>query len=277
MEILNGPTFKVHASDYLEKTMRVAVLDDYLKVAESLADWSSLKADVKFFDQFIQPDQLAKTLADFDVVVAMRERSAFPAAVIQAMPKLKLLVTTGLRNNSIDLEACRQKGVVVCGSPGDPKSTGATAELAWALMLALFKKIPQESVNMTNGLWQTSMPPTVEGKRLGLVGAGQLGKKVAKVGQAFGMEVVAWSPNLTEERAAEAGVKLVESVELFSHLANIGDTRSLIIHPASTTHSQLSEGELIEAGAGPDVVRVSVGIEHIDDIIADIAQALDKI
>jgi phosphoglycerate dehydrogenase-like enzyme len=216
MEILSGPTFKVHASDYLEKTMRVAVLDDYLKVAESLADWSSLKADVKFFDQFIQPDQLAKTLADFDVVVAMRERSAFPAAVIQAMPKLKLLVTTGLRNNSIDLEACRQKGVVVCGSPGDPKSTGATAELAWALMLALFKKIPQESVNMTNGLWQTSMPPTVEGKRLGLVGAGQLGKKVAKVGQAFGMEVVAWSPNLTEERAAEAGVKLVTKQELFS-------------------------------------------------------------
>jgi phosphoglycerate dehydrogenase-like enzyme len=207
---------KVCKSDYLEMTMRIAVLDDYLKVAQGLANWSSLGADVKFFHEFIQPDQLAKTLADFEVVVAMRERSAFPAAVIQSMPKLKLLVTTGLRNNSIDLDACRQKGVVVCGSPGDPKSTGATAELAWALMLALFKKIPQESANMTNGLWQTSMPPTIEGKRLGLVGAGQLGKKVAKVGQAFGMEVVAWSPNLTEERAAEAGVKLVTKQELFS-------------------------------------------------------------
>ena len=196
--------------------MRIAVLDDYLKVAQGLADWSSLNADVKFFHEFIQPDQLAKTLADFEVVVAMRERSAFPLAVIQAMPKIKLLVTTGMRNNSIDLEACRQKGVVVCGSPGDPNSTGATAELAWALLLALFKKIPQESANMTNGLWQTSMPPTIQGKRLGLLGAGQLGKKVAKFGHAFGMEVVAWSPNLTEERAAEAGVKLVTKQELFS-------------------------------------------------------------
>ena len=189
--------------------MRIAVLDDYLKVAQGLADWSSLKADVKFFDEFIQPDQLAKTLADFEVVVAMRERSAFPAAVIQAMPKLKLLVTTGLRNNSIDLDACRQKGVVVCGSPGDPKSTGATAELAWALMLALFKKIPQESANMTNGLWQTSMPPTIEGKRLGLVGAGQLGKKVAKVGQAFGMEVDVYDPHANaDEVAAAYGIQL---------------------------------------------------------------------
>ena len=196
--------------------MRIAVLDDYLKVAQGLADWSSLNADVKFFHEFIQPDQLAKTLADFEVVVAMRERSAFPLAVIQAMPKIKLLVTTGMRNNSIDLEACRQKGVVVCGSPGDPNSTGATAELAWALLLALFKKIPQESANMTNGLWQTSMPPTIQGKRLGLLGAGQLGKKVAKFGHAFGMEVVAWSPNLTEERAAEAGVKLVTKQELLS-------------------------------------------------------------
>lgn len=196
--------------------MRIAVLDDYLKVAQGLADWSSLNADVKFFHEFIQPDHLAKTLADFQVVVAMRERSAFPVAVVQAMPKLKLLVTTGMRNNSIDLEACRQKGVVVCGTPGDPNSTGATAELAWALLLALFKKIPQESANMTKGLWQTSMPPTIQGKRLGLVGAGKLGGKVAKFGQAFGMEVVAWSPNLTEERAAEAGVKLVTKQELFS-------------------------------------------------------------
>ena len=196
--------------------MRIAVLDDYLKVAQGLADWSSLNADIKFFHEFIRPDQLAKCLAGFEVVVAMRERSAFPVAVIQAMPKLKLLVTTGMRNNSIDLEACRQRGVVVCGSPGDPNSTGATAELAWALLLALFKKIPQESANMTNGLWQTSMPPTIQGKRLGLLGAGQLGKKVAKFGHAFGMEVVAWSPNLTEERAAEAGVKLVTKQELFS-------------------------------------------------------------
>lgn len=196
--------------------MRIAVLDDYLKVAPELADWQSLNADVSFFSEFIAPDTSAEVLAPFDVIVAMRERSAFPASLIQALPNLRLLVTTGMRNNSIDLEACREKGVVVCGAPGDPKSTGATAELAWALLLALFKKIPQESENMKQGLWQTSMPPTLEGKRLGLLGAGHLGQRVARVGQAFGMEVVAWSPNLTEERAAQAGVKLVTKYELFT-------------------------------------------------------------
>lgn len=195
--------------------MRIAVLDDYLSVAKGLAHWDSLKAEVTFFNAFIEPESLAATLASFDVIVAMRERSAFPASVIEALPNLKLLVTTGLRNNSIDLDACRKCGVVVSGSPGDPLSTGATAELSWALLLALFKQIPKEDRNMRQGLWQTSMPPTIQGKRLGLLGVGNLGGKVGRVGQAFGMEVVAWSPNLTEARAAEAGVKLVTKEELF--------------------------------------------------------------
>jgi phosphoglycerate dehydrogenase-like enzyme len=215
--------------------MRIAVLDDYLKVAKGMANWDSLKAEVTFFNEFIQPDKLAATLASFDVVVAMRERSAFPASVIQAMPNLKLLVTTGLRNNSIDLEACRQAGVVVSGSPGDPMSTGATAELSWSLLLALFKKIPQEDANMREGLWQTSMPPTIKGKRLGLLGVGNLGQQVGRVGTAFGMEVVAWSPNLNAERAAEAGVKLVSKEELFKtsdaisiHLVLSDRTRQIV-------------------------------------------------
>lgn len=195
--------------------MRVAVLDDYLSVAKGLADWDSLKAEVTFFNAFIQPEKMATTLAPFEVVVAMRERSAFPAELIEALPNLKLLVTTGLRNNSIDLDACRKRGVVVSGSPGDPLSTGATAELSWALLLALFKQIPKEDANMRNGLWQTSMPPTLQGKRLGLLGVGNLGGKVGRVGKAFGMDVVAWSPNLTEARAAEAGVTLVSKEELF--------------------------------------------------------------
>ena len=196
--------------------MRIAVLDDYLKVAAGMADWKSLDADVTFFPDYIDPARSAEVLADFDVICAMRERSAFPASLIQALPKLRLLVTTGMRNSSIDFDACRQKGVMVCGAPGDPKSTGATAELTWSLLLALFKRIPQESQNMKQGLWQTAMPPTLEGKRLGLLGAGHLGQRVARVAHAFGMEVVAWSPNLTEERAAEAGVKLVTKQELFS-------------------------------------------------------------
>lgn len=196
--------------------MRIAVLDDYLKVAAGMADWKSLESEVVFFSEYIEPAKLANTLADFDVICAMRERSAFPANVIQALPKLRLLVTTGMRNNSIDLQACRDKGVLVCGAPGDPKSTGATAELTWSLLLALFKRIPLEAQNMKQGLWQTAMPPTIEGKRLGLLGAGHLGQRVARVAHAFGMEVVAWSPNLTQERAEQAGVKLVTKQELFS-------------------------------------------------------------
>jgi len=196
--------------------MRIAVLDDYLKVAEGLADWQSLGAERQFFDQYIQPSALVDTLQGFDVIVAMRERSAFPAAVIQALPQLKLLITTGARNNSIDLDACRQRGIVVAGAPGDPQSSGATTELAWALLLGLFKGVPQEQVNMQKGLWQTQMPPTLCGKRLGLLGVGNLGQRMGKVGLAFGMDVVAWSPNLTQERANEAGVKLVTKEELFS-------------------------------------------------------------
>ena len=196
--------------------MRIAVLDDYLKVAPNMAQWDSLNADISFFSEYIQPADMAKTLEGFEVIVAMRERSAFPATLIKALPNLRLLVTTGMRNSSVDMVACREHGIDVCGAPGDPKSTGATAELAWSLLLALFKQIPKEAANMQQGLWQTSMPPTLEAKRLGLVGAGHLGQCVGRVGLAFGMEVVAWSPNLTEERAAKAGVKLVSKQELFS-------------------------------------------------------------
>lgn len=195
--------------------MRVAVLDDYLNVAKGLADWNSLGAEVVFFPDYIRPDQCASVLAPFDVVVAMRERTAFPASLIQSLPALRLLVTTGARNNSIDLDACRQKGVVVSGAPGDPLSAGATAELAWALLLGLFKGIARESANMQQGLWQTSMPPTLAGKRLGLLGVGNLGQRVGRVGVAFGMDVVAWSPNLTADRAKEAGVTMVDKQELF--------------------------------------------------------------
>ena len=196
--------------------MRIAVLDDYLKVAPSMAKWDGLNAEVSFFSEYIQPTEMAQTLESFDVIVAMRERSAFPATLIQALPNLRLIVTTGMRNSSIDMAACRKQGIDVCGAPGDPRSTGATAELAWSVLLGLFKQIPTEAATMQKGLWQTTMPPTLEAKRLGLVGAGHLGQCVGRVGLAFGMEVVAWSPNLTEERAAKAGVKLVTQQELFA-------------------------------------------------------------
>lgn len=196
--------------------MRVAVLDDYLQVAPDLADWAALDCPVDFFAERIKPDECAAALEPYDVIVAMRERTAFPASLIHALPNLKLLVTTGMRNNSIDLDACREKNIIVCGAPGHPSAQGGTAELAWAMLLALFKRIPQETFNMQQGLWQTKMPPVIEGKRLGVVGLGNLGQRVAKVGLAFGMDVVAWSPNLTDERAAEAGVKRVDKQTLFA-------------------------------------------------------------
>lgn len=199
--------------------MKIAVLDDYLGSARELADWSSLGADaqVSFFREYLADDEArAGALAPFDVIVAMRERTAFPASLIERLPNLRLLVTTGMRNNAIDMAACRQRGIDVCGAPGSPDSAGATAELAWALILALFKRIPQEQAAMAAGGWQTELLEPLAGKRLGVVGLGNLGQRVARVGQAFGMDVVAWSPNLSDERAAEAGVARVDKQTLFS-------------------------------------------------------------
>lgn len=199
--------------------MQIAILDDYHGVAERYADWSTLgpQARVQVFRDPL-PAGAARTeaLRDFDVIVAMRERMAFPADLIDALPNLRLLVTTGMRNNAIDTEACTRRGIVLCGAPGSEDGHNATAELAWALILALFKRIPIEHDNMRRGLWQTGMPLLLSGRRLGVVGLGKLGSAVARVGNAFGMEVVAWSPNLTAEHAAEVGARRVDKRELFA-------------------------------------------------------------
>ncbi len=196
--------------------MKIAVLDDYLNVSKPLADWDRLGDEVVFFQDVIAAEDCAQVLADFDVIVAMRERTKFPATLIQALPKLKLIVTTGLRNNSIDMSACQAGNITVCGAPGDENGAVGTAELAWALALALFKRIPQEARNMRDGLWQTVMTPTLSGKCLGLLGVGKLGQQVAQYGRAFGMDVIAWSPNLTDERAQAAGVRRVDRAALFA-------------------------------------------------------------
>lgn len=197
--------------------MKIAVLDDYLKVAQTLAPWDALGDEVVFFEDFIPVLDCARVLVDFDVIVAMRERTRFPATLIHALPNLKLIVTTGLRNNAIDLPACAEKNVVVCGAPGDENGAVGTAELGWALAMALFKRVIEEASNMKNGLWQTVMTPTLSGRCLGLVGAGKLGQQMARYGHAFGMDVIAWSPNLTDERAQTAGVRRVDKLALFQN------------------------------------------------------------
>lgn len=214
--------------------MKVAILDDYQGVALASADWSRLPAgsEVRVFREHLEDEAaLAEALRPFDVAVAMRERTPFPASLLARLPNLRLLVTTGMRNASIDVAACQRQGVTVCGTG----AVGApAAELTWALILALLKRIPTEDRALREGRWQTGLTEGLTGKRLGVVGLGKLGAQVARVGLAFGMEVLAWSHNLTAERAQAAGVHLATKHELFStadivtlHLVLSGRTRGI--------------------------------------------------
>lgn len=192
---------------------RVAVLDDYQNVALTLANWSALKdVEVKVFNKPLGGmDAVAQALAGYSIVCAMRERTAFPRALIEKLPELKLLVTTGMRNASIDVEAAKACGVTVCGteSAGHP-----TAELAVGLMIDLARKISLENARMKAGeAWQQTIGGDLYGKTLGILGLGKLGTRVAKVGLAFGMKVIAWSQNLTEDKCKEAGVGFAGSKE----------------------------------------------------------------
>ena len=214
---------------------RVAILDDYQHVARRMADWSTLPAGtdvVVFADHLKDAGAVAARLADFEAVVAMRERTVFPRALLERLPKLKLLVTTGMRNASIDVAAATARGIVVCGTAGLPYPT---AELTWGLILALVRRIPAEDRATREGRWQISCGLGLNGKTLGVIGLGGLGSRVAKVGRAFEMDVIAWSQNLTEARAAEVGAKLVAKDELLAradvasiHLVLSDRTRGLI-------------------------------------------------
>ena len=200
----------------------VAVLDDYQGRAREYADWASLEpgVEVEFFREPISPDALALTLAEFDVLVLMRERTAFPRSVLEALPNLRLLVTTGMRNASVDVAYLRERGVPVCGT-GGTGSAGApgvpsTAEVAWALILAVCKRVTVEDRAIRSGHWQLGVPVNLAGATLGLAGLGNLGAAMVGPARAFGMDVTAWSQNLTEERAAAVGVRRVSKAELLS-------------------------------------------------------------
>ena len=214
---------------------RVALLDDYQDVALSMADWKSLPAGtevVVFKDHLAAEDAVARRLADFDIVMALRERTPLPRTLLERLPKLKLLITAGMRNASIDMKAAAERGVTVCGTAGLPYPT---AELAWGLILSLMRRIPAEDRATREGRWQTSLGLGLNGKTLGVLGLGTLGSRAAKVGLAFEMDVLAWSQNLTAERAKEIGVTLVPKDELLArsdivsiHLVLGERTRGLI-------------------------------------------------
>ena len=193
----------------------MAILDDYQGVALSLADWKSLGPEVTvqdFEERLSGEDLLAERLRDFEVIVAMRERTHFPRALLERLPNLKLLVTTGMRNVAIDSKAAGELGIVVSGTG---MLTPPTAELTWGLIIGLARHIPHEAQQMRSGGWQTTIGMGLNGKVLGVLGLGKLGSEVARVGRAFQMEVIAWSQNLTPEYASSLGAKRVEKDELF--------------------------------------------------------------
>jgi len=197
--------------------LRCAILDDYLNLSLKLADWSKVedRIDITVFNQpFASQDTAISALKDFEIILAMRERTPFPRAMFDALPKLKLLITSGMRNNSIDMAAAKDKGVVVCGTqwPRDP-----TAPLTMGMILELTRNIGRENARMHAGEYlQKHIGIEIEGKTLGVVGLGKLGAKVAGLAKAFGMNVIAWSPNLTAERCKEVGVTYATKEELFS-------------------------------------------------------------
>ena len=214
---------------------RVAVLDDYQDVATSIVEWPAALDVVSFTDHVADVDDLVERLRGCEVVVAMRERTAFPRAVLDRLPDLRLLVTTGLRNAAIDVGAANELGIVVSGTWGIVSNT---AELTWALILAVARRLPDEVASVRAGGWQTAVGADLDGRTLGLLGLGNIGTRVARVGQAFGMDVVAWSANLTDERAAEHGARRVEKDELFAtadvvsiHLVLSERTRHLVGRP----------------------------------------------
>ena len=255
---------------------RVAVLDDYQNVARRMADWSALPAgaSVEFFqDHLADPGALVKRLADFDAVIAMRERTPFTRAILERLPKLKLLITTGMRNASIDVRAAAERGVVVCGTSGLPYPT---AELTWALILALFRRVPAEDRQTREGRWQVSVGLGLNGKTLGVLGLGSLGSRVARIGQAFEMNVVAWSPNLTAARAAEVGAALVSKDELLArsdivtiHLV-LGDRSRGLIGARELALMQ-RDAHLVNTSRGPIVDEAALVRALQDGTIAGAA------
>ncbi|SFF26195.1 Phosphoglycerate dehydrogenase [Actinacidiphila alni] len=194
--------------------LRCAVLDDYQGAALSLADWSVLSPGVEvvaFTGHFTSEAELTAALADFDIVVTLRERVRFPAAVLAALPRLRLLIASGMRNSVIDYAAAGRHGVTVCGTRS---ATTPPVELTWALLLGLARGIVPESTGLAaGGPWQTTVGADLHGARLGLLGLGKIGGRVAQIGRAFGMEVTGWSPNLTDERAAEVGATRAAGLE----------------------------------------------------------------
>ncbi len=214
-----------------DKPVQVAILDDYQGVALQSADWAKLqgKANITVFrDHLSDSDSVVQRLRPFDVVCIMRERTPLTRAILEQLPNLKLIASTGFRNASIDLSAAEERGITVCHTGYTPHGA---IELTWALILAILRNVPAEFAAVQKGEWQISVGGDLNGKTIGLLGLGNIGARMAKIAQAFGMSVIAWSQNLTRESAEENGAQLVTKEELF-RLADIV-TIHLVLSPRS--------------------------------------------
>jgi len=251
--------------------VRCAILDDYQNVVLKIADWSKVNGEVEFkvFNAHLGgPDKVIAALQGFQIVVAMRERTGFPKQVIDALPDLKLLITTGMRNASIDTEAAKARGITVCGtgSFGSP-----TSGIAIGLMLELTRHIGYENARLHSGAtWQSTIGPDLEGMTLGVLGLGKLGTRTANIAKAFGMKVIAWSQNLTPEKCQEAGVGYVTKDDLFRQSDFI--TIHLVLSPRS--RGMVGPGELGLMKPSAFIINTSRG--SIIDEAALLAALRDK-
>jgi phosphoglycerate dehydrogenase-like enzyme len=240
--------------------LNCTIIDDYQKIAMTIGNWSSLAPHVKvqsFHNHFANEDALINAIIDQDILVIMRERTLFNASVLSRLPNLKLLITSGMRNAAIDLDYANQHGITVCGTNN---LSEPAAELTWALILGLARNVTQESLSVkTNGLWQNTMGTGLYGKQLGVLGLGKIGSHVAKIGQAFGMNVMAWSQNLTKDHTDSCGVSLapskktlLESSDFVTiHLILSDRTKNLIC--ASDIANMRSSSYLINTSRAPIV------------------------
>jgi phosphoglycerate dehydrogenase-like enzyme len=243
--------------------LNVAVLDDYQNVAAGFANWGQLSSEAKvtiFNDHIHDSDSLVKRLESFEIVCAMRERTSFPIEILQRLPKLQLLITTGMRNASIDVKEANNQGVIVCGTDGLPYPT---AELAWGLILDLARNIAKENESVKRGKWQTTVGVGLNGKTLGLIGLGNLGGQVANYGNAFEMDVIAWSQNLTKEKAKEKNTKYVSLETLmaesdFISIHTVLSSRTKDLIDASKLKLMKKTSFLINTSRGPIVNELAL-------------------
>ncbi len=244
---------------------RIAILDDYMRSALAMADWTSLPdgyEPVVFADTVADPDLLVDRLRNFEIVCAMRERTPFPAGVFERLENLKLFNTAGMRNAAVDVAAARARGIVLCGTGGSP---WVTAEHTWGLLLACARHIPHDDRMMRANRWQTRVGVELRGRTLGILGLGRIGGQIAHYAKAFGMEMIAWSKNLTANRCAECGAELVTKEELFRR----ADFVTIHLLLSSRTRDMVGSGELALMKSGAFLINTSRGpIVNEDALIA---------